>query len=65
MACIAVASSFIAPAGRLYAQKKNGRKCQSGTLNHRNGRNDELITYRTGDWLAEFGFVLACIDNFN
>jgi hypothetical protein len=48
-----------------YARKKNGGKCQSGTLNHQNGRNDVLITYCTGDWLAKFGFVPACIDNCN
>jgi hypothetical protein len=48
-----------------YAQKTNGGKCQSGTLNHQNGRNDVLITYCTEDWLAKFGFVPACIDNCN
>jgi hypothetical protein len=48
-----------------YARKKDGGKCQSGKLDHRNGRNDVLITYCTGDWLAIFGFVPACIDNCN
>ncbi len=57
--------NIIVPAGCLYARKTNGRKCQSGTLNHQNGRNDVLITYCTGDWLAKFGFVPACIDNCN
>jgi hypothetical protein len=46
-------------------EKKNGAKCQSGTLNHQNGQNDVLITYCTGDRLAKFGFVLACIDKCN
>ncbi len=55
----------IAPAGHLYAWKKNDAKCQSGTLNHQNGQNDVLITYCTGDWLAKFGFVPGCIDNCN
>jgi hypothetical protein len=45
--------------------EKNGGKCQSGTLNHQNGQNDVLITFCTGDWLAKFGFVPACIDNCN
>ncbi len=48
-----------------YAWKTNGGKCQSGTLNHQNGQNDVIITYCTGDWLAKFGFVPACIDNCN
>ncbi len=55
----------IVPPGRLYTQKINGGKCQSGTLNHQNGWNDVLTTYCTGDWLAKFGFVPACIDNCN
>jgi hypothetical protein len=54
---------FIAPAERLYPQKKNCGKCQSGIINHPNGQNAVLITYYTGDWLAKFGFVPACIDN--
>ncbi len=61
----AIVLVVIAPAGHLYARKKNGGKCQSGTLNHQNGQNDVLITYCTGDWLAVFGFVPACIDNCN
>ena len=48
-----------------YILQKNGGKCQSGTLNHRNGQNDVLITYCIGDSLAKFGFVQACIDNIN
>jgi hypothetical protein len=48
-----------------YAQKQNVGNCQAETLNHRNGQNDVLITYCTGDWLAKFGFVPACIDNLN
>jgi hypothetical protein len=45
--------------------EKNGGKYQSGIPNHPNGRNEGLITYCTGDWLAKFGFVPACIDNLN
>jgi hypothetical protein len=45
-----------------YMLKKNGRKCQSGTLNHQNGQNDVLIIYCTGDWLAKLGlFQLVLI----
>jgi hypothetical protein len=55
-------SSIIAPAGPIYSKNKNGGNCQSGTLNHQNGQNVELITYCTGDCLAKFGFVQACID---
>jgi hypothetical protein len=47
------------------SSEKNCRKCQSGIINHPNGENAVLITYCTGDWLAKFGFVLACIDNCN
>jgi hypothetical protein len=39
--------------------------CESGTLNHQNGQNEVLITYCTGDWLAKFCFVQACINNVN
>ncbi len=56
---------LIAPVGRLYPQKKNCGKCQSGIINHPNGQNAVLITYCTGDWLAKFGFIPACIDNCN
>ena len=60
-----VSFPIIAPTERLYAQKNNGGKCQSGALNHQNGQNDVLITYCTRDWLAKFGFVPACIYNCN
>ena len=59
------AKSFYCACRAPISSKKNGGKCQSGTINHPNGRNAVLITYCTGDWLAIFGFVPACIDNYD
>ena len=55
ISCFVTINIFLRPQGA-YILEKNGRKFQSGTLNHRNGRNNVLITYCTGDRLAKLSF---------
>ncbi len=45
--------------------KKKLREVSVWNTHHQNGRNDVLITYCTGDWLAKLGFVPASINNCN